>query len=198
MTAFGPGDALLVVDMQHDFLPGGSLAVPDGDAIVPVLDEYVRVATARGIPVFATRDWHPPHHCSFHERGGPWPPHCIQGTWGAAFTEGIRFPDSTVVISKATNPDREAYSTFDGTPLDAELRARGVRRVVIGGIATEYCVRFSVRDAIAKGYGARVLTDAIRAIDPGEGARAEAEMLHLGAESYSEPNRRVSSRKSVA
>jgi nicotinamidase/pyrazinamidase len=198
MSVFEPGDALLVVDMQHDFLPGGSLAVPGGDAIVPMLDEYVSEAAARAVPVFATRDWHPPHHCSFRERGGPWPVHCVQGTWGAAFTEGIHFPDSTVVISKAADLDREAYSTFDGTPLDAELHARGVRRLVIGGIAEEYCVLFTVRDAIAKGYGALLLTDAIRAIDRDEGARAEAEMLHLGAASYSAPNRRVSSRKSVA
>jgi len=135
------------------------------------------------VPVFATRDWHPGGHCSFRERGGPWPPHCVQGSHGAELAAGLRLPPSAVVVSKGAEVDRDAYSGFEGTALDGELRARGVRRLLVGGLATDYCVLNTVRDALAKGYEVVLLRDAIRAVDvhPGDGARAEEEMIRRGA-----------------
>lgn len=183
MTPLGPGDALVVVDVQNDFLPGGSLAVPHGDEVVPVLRAWIARAVAAGIPVFAARDWHPDQHCSFLERGGPWPPHCRAGSAGAEFAPGLRLPRDAMVVSKGTDPDRDAYSAFEGTDLDRGLRGRGVNRIVIGGLATDYCVRSTVRDALSRGYRVVLLRDAIRPIEarPGDGARAEDEMLGAGA-----------------
>lgn len=179
-----PGDALLIVDVQNDFLPGGSLAVAGGDAIVPVLNRYVHAFAARGLPVFATRDWHPRGHCSFHEAGGPWPPHCVAGTWGAQFAPGLALPADAVVISKATTPQHDAYSGFEGTDLHVRLAAVGVRRLFVGGLATDYCVLNTVRDALRLGYAVMLLNDAIRAVNvhPDDGRRAEAEMESLGAQ----------------
>src|SRR5690606_1829889 len=120
-VAPGRGDALVVVDVQNDFLPGGSLAVPDGAAVVPVLNAWLERFGALGLPVFATRCWHPPDHCSFRAQGGPWPPHCIAGTRGAEFAPDLALPPDAVVISKATRADRDAYSGFDGTDLGQRL-----------------------------------------------------------------------------
>jgi nicotinamidase-related amidase len=184
MTAkeqIGPGDALLVTDVQRDFLPGGSLPAPDGDAVVPALNRYLAVWRARGLPIVATRDWHPPDHCSFRARGGPWPPHCVAGTPGAEFDPALALPPDAAVVSKATHRDREAYSAFEGTDLDRRLRAAGVRRLFVGGVATEYCVAATVRDAVAHGYRVVVLQDAIRAIDARAAHGAEEEMARRGA-----------------
>ena len=182
-AAPGPGDALVVVDVQRDFLPGGSLAVPRGDEVVPVLNRYVADFVRAGLPIFATRDWHPPDHCSFRARGGPWPPHCVQDALGAAFAPGLALPPSAVVVSKGTSPERDAYSGFEGTDLDRRLREAGVRRLFVGGLATDYCVLNTVKDALAAGFPTLLLTDAIRAVDvrPGDGRRAEEEMVRLGA-----------------
>jgi nicotinamidase/pyrazinamidase len=116
------GDALLVVDVQNDFLPGGSLAVPGGDEVIPVLNHYLATFEAHGLPTFATRDWHPSDHCSFQAQGGPWPVHCVAGTQGADFAPGLQLPSSTSVISKATSSERDACSGFEGTDLDSQLR----------------------------------------------------------------------------
>lgn len=175
------GDVLLVVDVQRDFLPGGALAVPRGDEIVGVLNEYLGLWHGRGLPVFASRDWHPPDHCSFAERGGPWPVHCVAGSTGAAFAPGLALPPGTEVVSKATRPDREAYSAFEGTDLDERLRALGARRLFVGGLATDYCVRATVADALARGYPVFVLRDAVRAVDPAAGAAALADLRARGA-----------------
>jgi len=182
------GDVLLVVDMQNDFLPGGSLAVSGGDEIVPVLNRYVEIFTRRNLPVFATRDWHPPHHSSFRERGGPWPPHCVQGTHGAEFSAALRLPPSVVIISKATALDQDAYSSFLHTDMDQQLRELGIRRIFIGGLTTDYCVINTTRDGIQLGYQMFVLVDAIRAVNvqPGDGDRAVAEMVRLGARCITE------------
>jgi nicotinamidase/pyrazinamidase len=179
----GPGDALVVTDVQRDFLPGGALAVAHGDEVIPILNRYLAECRARGLPVFLIRDWHPADHCSFQTRGGPWPPHCVAGTPGAAFDSRLDVPISATVISKGTHRDREAYSAFEGTELDVQLRGAGVRQVFVGGLATEYCVLATVRDALARGFGVAVLADAIRAIDvrPGDGRRAEEEMVRRGA-----------------
>lgn len=178
------GDALVVVDVQNDFLPGGSLAVPRGDEVVPVLNRYLAAFVPRGLPIAATRDWHPPNHCSFQPYGGPWPPHCVAGSEGAAFAPALELPASSVLITlKGTQLEKDAYSGFDGTDLDARLRARGVGRLFVGGLATDYCVLCTVEDGLKAGYAVVLLQDAIRAVNvrPGDGERAEAEMIRRGA-----------------
>jgi len=177
------GDALLIVDVQNDFLPGGSLAVSRGDEVVPVLNRYLKIFMAQRLPVYATRDWHPQLHCSFRERGGPWPPHCVADTSGAKFAAALQLPPAAVVISKAATVEQDAYSGFQGTDLDNRLRAANISRLYIGGLATDYCVLNTVRDALRLGYQVHLLEDAIRAVDvqPGDGQRAEDEMTRLGA-----------------
>jgi nicotinamidase/pyrazinamidase len=182
-TALQQGDALVIVDMQRDFLPGGSLGVPDGDAVVPVINSYAEKFRAAGLPVAATRDWHPPDHCSFEAQGGTWPPHCVRDTAGAEFADTLQLPPDFMLISKATKSELDAYSGFDGTDLAERLRVAGVRRVFVGGLATEYCVLATVRDARAAGFEVGLLADAVRAVnvDPGDGERALDEMRSLGA-----------------
>lgn len=177
------GDALIAVDVQNDFLPGGSLAVPQGDAVIPVLNRYLAAFAARALPVFATRDWHPANHCSFKARGGIWPAHCVAATHGADFAPALALPQVAAIISKAATPEADAYSGFGGTDLAARLRAGRVTRLFIGGLATDYCVLNTVRDALTEGFEVLLLADAIRAVDvgPGDGARAEQEMQQLGA-----------------
>lgn len=182
-------DALIVVDVQNDFCSGGSLAVPDGDEVVPVLNEYMARATDAGIPIFATRDWHPEHTRHFVTEGGPWPPHCIQGTHGAEFHQALRLPPGTAVVSTGMSADENGYSGFDGVLPDGQsladaLHARGVRHVYVGGLATDYCVRATVLDALKNGFAASVLIDASQAVNvqPGDGERALNEMLEAGAE----------------
>ena len=177
------GDALIAVDVQNDFLPGGSLAVPAGDAVVPAINRYVAAFAARALPVFATRDWHPPNHCSFKAQGGIWPPHCVAATRGAEFASGLALPPAAVIISKAATVEADAYSGFGGTDLAARLRAGGVTRLFIGGLATDYCVLNTVKDALAEGFEVLLLADAIRAVEvkAGDGARAQGEMQRLGA-----------------
>ncbi len=177
------GDALLVVDVQNDFLPGGSLAVPHGDEVVPVLNSCLALFKKKDLPVYASRDWHPVDHCSFHARGGPWPPHCIADTYGAEFPPTLDLPADTVIISKADTPEKDAYSAFGDTELGLCLKAVGVRRLFVGGLATDYCVLNTVKDARALGYDVVLLTDAVRAVEvqPGDGEKALAEMRRLGA-----------------
>lgn len=178
-----PGDALIAVDVQNDFLPGGSLAVPRGDEVVPALNSYIKEFVARGLPMYATRDWHPANHCSFKARGGPWPPHCVAESAGARFASDLRLPPQATIVSKATTADKDAYSGFEGTDLDARLRAQGVTRVFVGGLATDYCVLNTVRDARRLGFEVYLLTDAIRAVNvqPDDGRKADEEMQRLGA-----------------
>lgn len=177
------GDCLLVIDIQNDFLPGGSLAVAAGDEVIRPLDNYVAEFVAAGLPVIFSRDWHPPNHCSFREFGGPWPVHCVAGTWGAEFAAALTPPSHAVIVSKATAPGRESYSDFEGTGLSTQLRELGVKRVFVGGLATEYCVLATVEDAIREGFAVVLLTDAIRPINvtPTDGARAVEQMIRTGA-----------------
>lgn len=181
--ALGVGDALLVVDVQRDFLPGGALAVAGGDAVVPVLNRYIELAKSSGLPVYATRDWHPHQHCSFAAQGGAWPPHCVAGSDGALFAPGLVIARGTAIVDKGTDAQHEAYSGFEGTGLAGKLHDAGVRRLLVGGLATDYCVLNTVRDALASGFEVLLLRDAIKAVDvnAGDGARAEREMLRLGA-----------------
>ena len=179
------GDALIVVDMQNDFLPGGSLAVTGGGDIIPQLNRYLAYFAAHRLPVVATRDWHPPDHCSFQPQGGPWPPHCIAGSDGAAFHSGLELPIATHIVSKATARESDAYSAFSGTQLVALLQSLRIQRVFVCGLATEYCVFNTVKDALQLRYATFVLEDAIRAIEQqsGNGQRALKEMIRLGAKS---------------
>ncbi|WP_455385171.1 nicotinamidase [Acidihalobacter prosperus] len=183
MLALAATDALILVDVQNDFLPGGRLGVGDGDAVVPVLNRYIAHFRTAGLPVVATRDWHPPGHCSFAAQGGPWPEHCVAGTDGAAFAADLELPDDALIISKAATVEADAYSGFQGTDLADRLRRRGVKRVFIGGLATDYCVLNTVLDALDADFEAILLVDAVRAVDvePGDGARAIDEMRAKGA-----------------
>ncbi len=178
-----PGDALVLVDVQNDFLPGGSLAVRGGDEVVPVLNRYLATFQSRKLPIFATRDWHPANHCSFRTHGGPWPEHCVAGSPGAEFAAALHLPPDVAIISKATRPELDAYSDFEETNFDRQLREAGVRRLFVGGLATDYCVKATVEDALARGYAVALLTDAIRAVNvrPDDGRRAIDEMIRRGA-----------------
>jgi nicotinamidase/pyrazinamidase len=177
-------DALIIVDVQMDFCPGGALPVPDGDQVVPVLNDYMKLFTKSNAKIFATRDWHPPNHISFKQQGGPWPPHCIQQSDGAQFHPDLKLPSTTMIISKATDPNKESYSGFDGTQLSAELKTQGVTRVFVGGLATDYCVKSTVLDALKLGYKTVLLLDATRGIDttPGDVEKAINEMTANEAE----------------
>jgi nicotinamidase/pyrazinamidase len=163
-------DALLVVDVQNDFCPGGALPVPDGDKVVPVINGLL----LKFRTVFFTRDYHPSDHCSFSEtpeyRDMSWPPHCVQHTPGAEFHGDLHVPADATVISKGTDPDKEAYSGFSGTALHEELQKRKVRRVFVTGLATEYCVKETALDAARHGYETYVVEDACRGLTS-EGVR---------------------------
>lgn len=177
------GDALLIVDVQNDFLPGGQLAVPEGEAVIPALNRTMEFFLQQGLPIIATRDWHPLGHCSFKQQGGPWPEHCVAQTPGAEFPSTLKLPKSGHIISKASKSDEEAYSGFQGTDLDAHLKSQGIRRLFIGGLATDYCVLNTVKDALEVGYAVFLLEDAIRAVNlnPQDGKNAIEEMVHLGS-----------------
>jgi nicotinamidase/pyrazinamidase len=177
-------DALLITDIQNDFLPGGALPVSGGDQIIPVLNEFARRFKDGDATVFASKDWHPPNHCSFKQQGGPWPPHCVQETNGAKFSPLLKLPKNAVVVFKAADPMRESYSVFDGTNFAEELKERGIKRFFIGGLATDYCVVNTVLDARKLGYETVVLMDAVRGIDvePGDVDRAIESMLKAGVE----------------
>ena len=177
-------DALLLVDVQNDFCPGGALAVADGDAVVPTLNAWIAAARQGGARIYASRDWHPPDHLSFAAHGGIWPPHCVQDTPGAAFHPDLELPDDAVVVTKADRPDREAYSAFDSGELAEQLRASSTQRLWVGGLATDYCVKASVLDATQlPGLAVRVIADAIRAVNAaqGDGEAALEAMRAAGA-----------------
>ena len=177
-------DALIIVDVQNDFCPGGALPVPEGDQIIPVLNDYINIFKKAKANIFATRDWHPPNHISFKTQGGPWPSHCVQNSEGAKFHPDLKLPSDVTIISKATNPLREAYSGFDGTDLASTLKAQGVNRIFVGGLATDYCVKNTVFDARKLGFGTVLLLDAVRGINvrPDDVKEAIAEMVKNGAE----------------
>lgn len=179
---------LLVIDVQNDFCPGGALPVPDGDEVIPVLNEYVRHFGELGHQLYFSRDWHPPRTTHFREWGGAWPPHCVQETPGAEFHPSLAVPSAATIVSKGMDPAQDSYSAFqgidgEGRPLTDSLRARGVRSVYVGGLATDYCVKCSVTDALRNGFEAVLLADAVRGIDvtPGDVARALEEMRDQGA-----------------
>ncbi len=175
-------DALIIVDVQKDFLPGGKLAVADGDQIIPVINRCIDTFVRAGQPIVASRDWHPPGHCSFQAQGGSWPQHCVQHTEGAEFSATLQLPAQTWVVSKGDG-QQDAYSAFQGTTLNQQLRDAGVRRLFVAGLATDYCVLNTVLDALKAGFAVWVLTDAVRAVNvkPGDGAEALRVMARAGA-----------------
>lgn len=177
------GDALLVVDVQNDFLPGGSLAVPGSERILPVINRHIEKFRALGCPVYLTRDWHPFDHASFRNQGGPWPVHCVADTPGAGFSAALALPEAAQVISKGVLRESEGYSGFDGTDLQARLDYAGIRRLFVAGLATDYCVLNTVLDALKRGYAVFLLRDAVRAVDvvPGDGDKALQTMRRHGA-----------------
>ena len=177
------GDALLIVDVQRDFCPGGSLEVPEGDQVVSVLNRWIDAAQQRGIPIYASRDWHPQNHISFQNRGGPWPVHCVQNTSGVEFHPDLHVPDKTRVGAKGTDENKDAYSAFDTTDLADELRQNDIRRLWIGGLAQDVCVHATVLDACRESFEVNLIENATRAVNvkPGDGERALDEMRQAGA-----------------
>jgi nicotinamidase/pyrazinamidase len=177
------GDALLVVHVQNDFVEGGALAVAGGREVVVPLNRYIRMFQSKRLPIVATRDWHPSNHCSFRDQGGPWPPHCVQGTHGAEFVTDLMLPSDIMVVSSATQAHKEAYSGFEDTELHRHLRDIGAQRLFIGGLAADYCVLATVKDGLALRYEVFLLADAVRAVNlrPEDGGLARTEMERLGA-----------------
>ena len=173
--------ALVVVDIQIDFCPGGALAVADGDKVVEPLNKYIEKFRVAGAPIIFTRDWHPPDHSSFKSQGGPWPPHCVQGTEGAKFHPDLVIPPEGEVVSKADRKD-EAYSFFQGTDLAERLHKRGIKRLLVGGLATDYCVKETVLDGLKEGFEVYHLDDASRGVNVrlGDSERALQEMVSKG------------------
>lgn len=174
------GDALLVVDLQRDFCEGGALAVPNGDSVVPIIQDLTNRAADQQIPIYASRDWHPPDHVSFEARGGPWPPHCVQGTKGAELHPGFAPPTGHIPVVKGTRLDRDQYSAFDETGLAADMRERGVRRIWITGLAQDVCVRATALDALREGFEVRLIQEATRPVDEDEGRKALEEIEAAG------------------
>ncbi len=175
------GDALIVVDVQRDFCPGGALPIENGDRVVPVLNRWIEAAIHGGVPIYASRDWHPRRHLSFVEFGGQWPPHCLQDSDGARFHPDLVLPQSAVIVTKGVRFDRDQYSAFDETGLASELLSRGVTRVWVGGLAQDVCVRATVLDARREGFDTMVIADGILPVTPAGGKKAAGEMQRAGA-----------------
>lgn len=182
------GKALLIIDVQNDFCPKGSLAVPQGDKIIPTLNKYIKIFQQKKLPIFASRDWHPKVTKHFKQFGGFWPSHCVQNTKGAQFHPKLRLPKNVIILSKGMDPEKDSYSAFqavdsNGTELSNLLKIFGVNQLCIGGLATDYCVKYSVLDALKLGFKVNLLVDAIKAvnINPADSQEAIKEMLKNGA-----------------
>ncbi|MGH7826739.1 MAG: nicotinamidase [Candidatus Binatia bacterium] len=187
-------DALIIIDVQNDFCPGGALAVTDGDQVVPALNRYIEKFRRSNLPIIATRDWHPEKTRHFKAYGGLWPPHCIQGTKGAQFNADLALPNDTVIVSAGMAPDEEGYSGFEGRDdkgagLADLLRAYGVERIFVGGLATDYCVKHTVLDGLKRGFKVVLLEDAVRGVNlkPDDSERAIQEMIRAGAVKHASP-----------
>lgn len=177
-------DAFLLVDAQVDFFPGGALPVPGGDEILAPVNRLLAWCRREEVPVVASRDWHPEDHCSFATRGGRWPVHCVRGTAGAALHPELDLPPLFTMVHKATAREADAYSAFDGTGLGEALRARSVRRLLVAGLALDYCVKASCLDAIREGFTVSLVLPATRAVEvaPGDAGRALDELRAVGVE----------------
>ena len=193
-----PKRALIVVDVQNDFCPGGTLAVADGDEVVEPLNELIDEFLERGDPVYKSRDWHPPTTRHFQSHGGTWPVHCVQNTKGAEFHPALRDDPRIEVISKGLG-DKDCYSAFDETDLAARMRDQKVEEVVVGGLATDYCVKNTVLDAVKHGFKVKAVENAMRAVDvkPGDGERAIEEMRSAGAKMVSTVKPKESAKSTI-
>jgi nicotinamidase/pyrazinamidase len=188
--------ALIVVDVQNDFCPGGTLAVPHGDEVVQPLNKLIDKFLERGAPVYKSRDWHPPKTKHFAAYGGVWPVHCVHNTKGAEFHPALRDDPRITVISKGLG-DKDSYSAFDETDLASQLRKEGIEEVVVGGLATDYCVKNTVLDALRNGFKVKAVKQAMRAVElqPGDGDRAIEEMRAAGAEIIEEQEQKAGAAK---
>lgn len=175
------GDALLIVDVQKDFCPGGALPVEDGDKVVPVINRWIAAAVAKGVPIYASRDWHPIGHISFKERGGPWPPHCIQDSAGAGFHPDLALPDSTVLVTKGVRFDQDQNSAFDQTGLAVQLRRDGIRRLWVAGLAEDACVLATVLDGCREGFEVILIKNGTKPISSESSEKARRQMQDAGA-----------------
>lgn len=176
-----PGDALIIVDVQNDFCPGGALPIEHGDEVIPVLNRWIVAAVAKAVPIYASRDWHPVGHMSFKESGGLWPPHCLQDTEGAAFHPDLHLPSSAVKVTKGVRFDQDQNSAFDQTGLATQLRRDGVRRIFVGGLAEDVCVRATVLDGLKEGFEVFLILEGTRPVTAAGGEKARREMQEAGA-----------------
>jgi nicotinamidase/pyrazinamidase len=179
--------ALMIVDVQNDFCPGGALGVQDGDRVVPVLNRYIEKFAQAGLPILVTRDWHPPRTTHFNTAGGLWPPHCVQGSKGAEFHPGLNITSDTIVLSKGMAVDEDSYSGFDavdsrGVVLKDVLRQSGIERIYVGGLATDYCVKETVLDGLRQGFQVVLLQDGICGVNlqPEDSDQAIEAMIEAG------------------
>lgn len=183
LISLNRGDVLIIIDLQNDFLPGGALAVNQGDQVVPIMNRYISFFRQRHLPIVATRDWHPANHFSFKAQGGPWPVHCVVGSHGAEFSVDLQLPETAEIISTGVNKNAPGYSGFENTDLENHLIELDAKRLFIGGLATDYCVLYTVLDALARNYPVYLLVDAIRAVNvkPQDGDNAIHIMILKGA-----------------
>jgi nicotinamidase/pyrazinamidase len=180
--------ALVVVDVQNDFSPGGSLGVPGGDKIIPAVNKYIKIFSKKKFPVFATRDWHPPRTSHFKDFGGAWPAHCIQGTRGAQFHPKLKLNPNATLLYKGTDPDKDGYSAFHAQELSGRdfariLEMEGIKEIYIAGLATDYCVKFTALEALKRGFKVKILLDAVKGVDlkPKDSEKAVKEIVKKGA-----------------
>jgi len=178
---FESGDLLLVIDVQKDFCPGGALPIARGDEVVPVINEWMRAAGNAGVPVYLSRDWHPEHHLSFAESGGPWPVHCLQDSEGAGFHPTLEVPHDGVIVTKGTRFDQDQNSAFDQTGLADWLHRQRVRRIFVGGLAEDVCVLATVLDGCQAGFEMVLIAAATRPVTAEGGRKAREQMQKAGA-----------------
>jgi len=180
--ALQSSDALVIVDVQNDFCPGGALPIEGGDAVVPILNRWIAAAFIKHIPIYASRDWHPMGHISFRQQGGFWPPHCLQDSEGARFHSALHLPDSVIKITKGVRFDQDQNSVFDATGLSCELQQKSIKRLWIGGLAEDVCVLASVLDARRNGFDVVVIQDGTRPVSAIGGESARHQMREAGAQ----------------
>jgi nicotinamidase/pyrazinamidase len=177
---FRGGDALLIIDVQKDFCPGGALPIEGGNKVVPILNRWIAPAVVKGIPIYASRDWHPVGHISFREGGGAWPPHCVQDSDGASYHPDLRLPDSAIKVTKGVRFDKDQNSAFDETGLAEELRRREIQRILVGGLAEDVCVLATVLDGRREGFEVVLIADATRPVTLEGGEKARQKMQESG------------------
>ncbi len=175
-----PGDGLIIVDVQNDFCPGGALPIPEGDGVVPVINEWIAAASSLGLPIYFSRDFHPHKHPSFQELGGEWPVHCVQDTWGAKFHAELSLPREGLYVTKGVRFDRDQNSALDETGLTAQLARDSIHRVFVAGLALDVCVQATVEDALKAGYQTWLILEGCRAVTEESGQRALEAMQKLG------------------